>query len=195
MLIFYGLGNNDVKYFQTKHNVGRILLENLAGSLGIRFEKKDNFYYAKSKIEGDDVYFLYSAGYMNSSGEPLVKLCKYFKLSFNQSTDKLIVLQDDSDQIVGKQKLLPAGGSAGHHGINSIYKHMLGIELSLEKVWRLKIGIRPDGNKLRSETFVLSGMSQFEKERLEKLSQVLKENLNLFTQENLSKAQTIVNSV
>ncbi len=170
MLVFYGLGNNDSKYLQTKHNVGRIITQNLASYFACQFKEKDNYAFCKKDFEEVEVYFLYSLGYMNTIGNPLNKFIKYFKLPTNQLNFRLIILQDDSDQITGKQKLVVGGGTAGHKGIDSIYKNILSINLDLTRIWRLKIGIRPEGNKLKSETFVLSQISAEEKIYLDNLT-------------------------
>jgi PTH1 family peptidyl-tRNA hydrolase len=131
---------------------------------------------------------------MNNSGLSLVSFMNYFKLDFEDSNFILLILQDDSDQIVGSQKLVVGGGSGGHRGISDIYKQGLGLNLDLEKVWRLKIGIRPEENKQKSETFVLSGINNFEKQFYQTLAQKIEQNLTLFENKELAKLQTIFNS-
>jgi peptidyl-tRNA hydrolase len=72
---------------------------------------------------------------------------------------------------------------------------MLSLGLETNKVWRLKIGIRPEKNKQRSETFVLKKTSENEKNEYQKLSQKLKDNQNLFLQRDLNKLQTKFNTI
>ena len=169
-LIMYGLGNNDPKYFNTKHNVGRILLEKIVNAQGLEFTQKNNFNFCRL----ENIYFIYSSGFMNESGLPLANFVNYFKLTdFN-----LLIFQDDSDQQSGKIKLLQGGGSAGHHGINSIYKHFGPRKLEF---WRLKLGIRPVNNHLKSENFVLSLVTQEDLFNYSKIQEII-------IQEILSKA-------
>ncbi len=194
MLLFYGLGNNADKYFQTKHNCGRLLLESLVKSLSINFQKQESCYLAKKSLFSSEIWFIYSAGFMNESGLPLVNLVKYYKLNENNNL-QLILLQDDSDQFEGLQKLSLGGSSAGHRGINSIYGHLEAINLKQTDIWRLKIGIRPPENKLRSETFVLKSISAMESQHYQKLAKLCYQNLNLFTEDNFSRLQNIFNSV
>jgi peptidyl-tRNA hydrolase, PTH1 family len=192
MLIFYGLGNNEAKYLKTKHNIGRVVVEQLAAKLETNFiDSGQGCMLAKAKIGQLEIWLVYSKGYMNTSGEPISKLIKYFKL---QSEDyQLTILQDDSDQIIGSNKITPGGGSAGHNGIISSYLHLASL-VDQKDIWRLKIGIRPEGNKLKSETFVLSPFNQIEFENTIKLSQIILDNFNYFETRNIGKLQNIVHT-
>jgi PTH1 family peptidyl-tRNA hydrolase len=193
MLVIYGLGNNDSKYLDTKHNIGRICLENIASQLSLSFQKRDTFAFAKTQVGDDILYLVYSLGYMNNSGEPLASFASYFKLDFTTENINLLILQDDSDQLETKVKLLQAGGSAGHHGINSIYRNVLGMRLSQEKIWRLKIGIRPIQNTARSETFVLQKLSQNELKFAKTLSQKVYQYLPNLVKSSFEKVQSDLN--
>jgi peptidyl-tRNA hydrolase, PTH1 family len=193
MLVIYGLGNNESKYLYTKHNAGRVVLEKIATTLGLSFQKKDKFAFAATKINGQEVYLIYSLGYMNLSGEPLSAFCKYFKLDFKAQDSNLVILQDDSDQIESRLKLLPGGGSAGHHGINSIYQYLLNLKIPQEQIWRLKIGIRPPENKLRSETFVLKPLTLNELSYLHIVAHKITKHLPYWLENDFAKAQTDLN--
>ena len=194
MLIFYGLGNNEEKYLKTKHNAGRLVIENLANLEGLNFQKGDKYFFSKTKWGKQDVVFLYSSGYMNLSGEPLASFLKYFKYDLSQNSDFLVVVQDDSDQIQGSNKLLPGGGTAGHKGIDSIYKQILNFKLDLNRLWRLKIGIRPLSNTQKSETFVLSALNPEEIQNISHLAFKIEQNKALFESENFEKIQQIINT-
>lgn len=194
MLIVFGLGNNQSKYLSTKHNAGRIVLEHVAENLRLKFHQKSHYYEAKIEIQDETVWLLYSTGFMNTSGEALYQFLQFYKLKFSDK-DKLLVIQDDSDQFEGWQKLAVGGGSAGHHGINSIYRHLPGLAINPEQVWRLKVGIRPPQNKERSETFVLSQISQAEKSYYNFLGDTVTQLLPEMVQNNLSKAQGTLNTI
>lgn len=245
MFILFGLGNNEQKYLKTKHNAGRIIIENLAKGWDLEFKKQKNFHLVKAqkltkiyqnqikiqdlkwqKIQLNELlptfnsdlnnvkttspshknntnnlnsrinlnmskdvlqefYLVYSDGFMNNSGEVLRDFCNYYKL--NQKNSQIIILQDDSDQLIGNCKLSLGGGTAGHNGIISVYKHF-----DKEKIWRLKIGIRPINNKLKSETFVLSAIENLEEENFGKISSKVSENLAFF--DDFNKLQNLINS-
>jgi peptidyl-tRNA hydrolase, PTH1 family len=208
MIIIYGLGNNEKKYLLTKHNVGRILLEKLSKKIdiGATFQIKTTYSYCELSIQSSTnnenikIVLLYSNGYMNESGKPLLDYLQFFKPDPAKST--LLILQDDSDQLSNKQKLIVGdnSGSAGHHGINSINKYIssyLGnnknTQNTFKQLLRLKIGIRPENNKQKSQTFVLKSLTSTEIDQLDFLAQTLFQNIDLINN-NLPKLQTIINT-
>ena len=189
MKLFYGLGNNENKYLDTKHNIGRIIVENLAQKFSLNFSDVKGCYIAKSS----DCWFVHTNGYMNNCGEPLSELLKYYKVDVATDFD-LIIVQDDSDQIAGNTKLMLGGGTAGHNGIISVYREIAFLGLEQARIWRLKVGIRPEGNKLRSETFVLSKNSI--EDKINVLNNVNKLFANIELVKNLDdgKLQKILNT-
>jgi peptidyl-tRNA hydrolase, PTH1 family len=191
MLILYGLGNDEPKYLRTKHNCGRIVLQKIASSQKIEFQDTSfGCKVAKGSLSGVEIWLVYSKGYMNLSGDPISSLIRYHKLS--KSKYKLIVLQDDSDQIELCSKLVAGGRSAGHKGIDSIYNHRSTIDAA--DLWKLKIGIRPEFNQSRSETFVLSGCNDSELDWYDSLAIKIVDNVKLFEFQEISKLQNIFNS-
>jgi PTH1 family peptidyl-tRNA hydrolase len=191
MLLIYGLGNNDQKYLHTKHNAGRVVVETLAQEFGLHLQKKDKYFYGCFSLGDKKGILLLSTGFMNTSGEPLTSYIHFFKIPPQEI--KLLIVHDDSDQIEGRWKLVQGGRSAGHKGIDSIYKHLPGLGIDLEQVWRLKIGIRPNGNTTRSETFVLSNFSLKEMENYRYLAERIIHNLHWIEQDHWSKFQTEIN--
>ena len=184
MLVIYGLGNNESKYFDTKHNIGRVLLEIVNQEFGVSLSKKNDFLSAKLN---QNAFALCSNGYMNESGLPLINFINYYKLI----DPTILILQDDSDQFTNKAKLLIGGGSAGHHGINSIFSHLPKKLIENKRLWRLKIGIRPDGNRLRSETFVLNSLDENDKKNLPKLREIIIKEI--ITKGDFESAQNQIN--
>jgi peptidyl-tRNA hydrolase, PTH1 family len=192
MLIFYGLGNNEAKYLGTKHNIGRVVVEQLAAGFEVNFvDSGHGCMLAKAKAGETEIWLVYSKGYMNLSGESISKLIKYYKLS---PTDfQLTIIQDDSDQLISSNKLMAGGGTAGHNGIISSYNHLASV-MDQKEIWRLKIGIRPEGNKLKSETFVLSPFNSIEVQNATNLTQIILDNLTYFESKNIGKLQNIIHT-
>ena len=192
MLLIYGLGNNHSRYLYTKHNVGRLLIETLVKKVNLTWEMQAKFAYAKTLIVNQAVYFLYSLGYMNESGEVISEFISYFKLKPDDL--KIFLLQDDSDQLETRLKLVNNGGSGGHKGVESVYKHLCFLGISKKSVWKLKIGIRPISNRLRSETFVLAKLSNLELDFVNLVADNLVQFLADLAQANFTKAQNYFNS-
>ena len=194
MTLIYALGNPGIRYQNTKHNAGRLVLEALAKKLDLSWKDKEGYFFCKTKFETETLYFLLSKDYMNTSGKALASFCNFFKLDFDQAPNFLFLLQDDSDQQEGSYKLRAGGGSAGHRGVDSVYKSSLTLGVELNKIWRLKIGIRPANNKLKSETFVLKKATQQELQTYQLLADKLATNLSWIASQNLTKAQNFFNS-
>ena len=195
MIVIYGLGNNEDKYLNTKHNAGRIMVENIAQILAVKFVETQGCYLAKytDATNDSEIWLVYPKGYMNDCGLNLYKLLKYYKVDTDPSDFLLLTIQDDSDQIVGNSKLSIGGGSAGHKGILSIYQHMFDFGVKNLDIWRLKLGIRPINNRLRSETFVLSKLEDLENQINTNLAKKFVDSKKWFYQKNISRAQNIFN--
>jgi peptidyl-tRNA hydrolase, PTH1 family len=188
MTIFFGLGNNEQKYLNTKHNIGRVLIEQLANTLNTPFTKSSEYSVAKPS---NDFWLSYSLRFMNESGFNLIKLLQYYKIKVEGTT--ILIIQDDSDQNSGAVKLSFGGGSAGHNGIISCYQHLLSYGFKQEEILRLKIGVRPINNRLKSETFVLCSNQQTDIESCTNLANKIINNQNLIKQKNWNKLQNLVN--
>lgn len=187
MIIIYGLGNNEDKYIKTKHNVGRVVVEDLAKNLDLEFQKVKNIWSAKKIFNQEEVYFIYSNNYMNNSGKDLAEWKNYLKLK----DYTLILVHDDSDQFEENSKLSLSGGDAGHNGVKDVYTHFSEIK---DSVWRLKIGIRPNQNTNQSITFVLSDLSQNDNKTAKRLAQTLKDNFSYLVSQKMDKLQNIINT-
>jgi PTH1 family peptidyl-tRNA hydrolase len=189
VIIIFGLGNPGLEYKNTKHNIGWLILDKLADELGLSWQNSQSGMMIKYNAE---VVLFKSSGYMNNSGKDLQKLISYYKIPAENL--QLLVIQDDSDQNIGQAKLVNNGGSAGHRGILDIHKFLVSLNIELTQLWRLKIGIRPIGNKLKSETFVLTNIDSAENVQVTEFTKLLKEGLQKNNLSNLVELQQIINS-
>ena len=96
---------------------------------------------------------------MNNSGKFVVKAAK----KAGAKPEEILIAHDDSDLEIGKYKIDFGRGAGGHHGIESIQKH-----LKTNDFWRLRIGIRPANETVRqkAEEFVLKKISSNDKKIL-----------------------------
>jgi PTH1 family peptidyl-tRNA hydrolase len=191
MLIIYGLSNNEKRYFSTKHNIGRIVIENILKKLNLNLKEERTYYYTKSKIGQSEVVFLLSKGYMNDSGRPLNDFLDYYKISHENL--RILLVQDDSDQYSGSSKIVNKGRSAGHRGIDSVSSYLLGSNYSSELIWRLKLGIRPLNNRQQSINFVLSPISKEDEDLANNSSELVCKNLDKIEKMTIEAAQNIFN--
>lgn len=192
-LLLFGLGNPGDEYRFTRHNAGRIILDLIAQRYKLHWKSEQGIHSCSFQNGEYTIQLVLSTSYMNESGKDLGKWLRYRN---NDDLPVLLIIQDDSDQQSGKCKLVQGGGSAGHWGVESVYQSLVAW-YQRDEVWRLKLGIRPIGNKKKSETFVLKSFSEVELKQLGILSQQITDIkfLELLLEKNPSHAQSIINSL
>ena len=125
-----GLGNPGAEYDGTRHNIGFEVVDRLASQWGLTWqhEKKWHLLWAK----GEKVLLVKPTSFMNRSGEPIQAIAQFYKIAL---TEMLIVL-DDMALPLGRLRLRPDGGTAGHNGLESVI-----VQFGTEEIPRLRIGI------------------------------------------------------
>lgn len=136
-----GLGNPDEKYKYTAHNAGHLVVEHLALSPFILSPKKLFWFSKLNKTQ-----LIKTNVAMNFSGNVLKEVMTILEFR----PEELVIVHDDSDIVLGNSKLSFGKHSAGHRGVESIFKM-----LKTDKLWRLRIGIRPAREKVREPAMKL----------------------------------------
>jgi PTH1 family peptidyl-tRNA hydrolase len=149
-LLVAGLGNPGAGYEKTRHNVGWLVMDELARRHGGSFRSKFSGRLAELRIDGSRVALLKPETYMNESGRSLGAAARFFKAE----PDGLLVVHDDVDLEPGRLQARAGGGLAGHNGLRSIAQ-----ALGTQEFLRLRIGVgRPGRGDRRSVSdYVLSG--------------------------------------
>lgn len=133
MKLIVGLGNPGKEYENTRHNVGFMVMDRLADVLNVSISSsKFKGEYVKLKYNGEDIILLKPMTYMNSSGESVIQVMKYFKIDVND----LLVIYDDLDMPVGKLRLRENGSAGGHNGMKNIISHV-----GTQSFKRIRVGI------------------------------------------------------
>ncbi|MGI6642953.1 MAG: aminoacyl-tRNA hydrolase [Bacillota bacterium] len=130
-----GLGNRGRKYAKTRHNVGYMVVAELARRMGTEFTESGFSDIAEGKIPGEPgipVLLVKPATYMNSSGQAVLDILLHHPVVLSD----MIVVHDDMDLPFGTIRLRRRGSSGGHKGVESI---MASIETG--DFIRLKVGI------------------------------------------------------
>jgi PTH1 family peptidyl-tRNA hydrolase len=154
-----GLGNPLKEYKDTYHNIGRIFVEFLLSkeiSFNFLSTSKKSFKYCKLSKK----ILIIPETFMNESGIAVKEAISYFKIK----PQEILVVHDDSDISIGNFKITFNQSSAGHKGIQSIIDN-----LKTQEFWRLKIGIRPQSEKVRkkAQEIVLKKISNKDKQILQ----------------------------
>jgi PTH1 family peptidyl-tRNA hydrolase len=135
-LLVAGLGNPGREYARNRHNVGWMVVDELArrhdGSWRAKFDGK----LAEIRIDGHKVALLKPETYMNDSGRAVSAAMRFFKLE----PDSLLVVHDDSDLESGRLQARRGGGLAGHNGLRSIAER-----LGTPDFLRLRVGVGRPG--------------------------------------------------
>ncbi|MHB8059222.1 MAG: aminoacyl-tRNA hydrolase [Gaiellaceae bacterium] len=148
-LLVAGLGNPGREYVRNRHNVGFVVVEELARRHDARFRAKFHGRLAELRLDGRRLALLEPETFMNESGRSLAAAARYFKLE----PERLLVVHDDVDLEPGRLQLRLGGGLAGHNGLRSI-----AAALASKEFLRLRVGVgRPGRGDRRSVAdFVLS---------------------------------------
>jgi peptidyl-tRNA hydrolase, PTH1 family len=148
-LLVAGLGNPGREYAGNRHNVGWMVVDELARRHGGSWRSKFNGQLAEIRIDGHKVALLKPETFMNDSGRPVQAAVKFFKLE----PDAVLVVHDEGDFDLGRLQARLGGGLAGHNGLRSIAKH-----LGTPEFMRLRVGVgRPErGDPRPLADFLLS---------------------------------------
>lgn len=147
MKLIIGLGNPGFKYVSTRHNIGFLVVDQIAHNHNISIAVKGfDACFGKGKIGDIAVLLVKPKTFMNISGISVKKSADYFKIDLAD----LIVVHDDIDLPFGTIRIKDGGGHAGHKGLISIIEYLGNSEFI-----RVRIGIGKPPDKSMVEKFVL----------------------------------------
>jgi len=148
-LLVVGLGNPGREYARNRHNVGWLIVDELARRHGGSWKGKFSGQLAEIRLDGHKLALLKPETYMNESGKSVGAAARFFKLD----PDAVLVVHDEGDFDLGRLQLRIGGGSAGHNGLRSIAQHLRSPDFM-----RLRVGVgRPErGDPRPLADYVLS---------------------------------------
>ena len=148
-LLVVGLGNPGREYERTRHNVGWLVVDELARRLEGRWREKFSGRLAEVRVDGLRLALLKPETFMNDSGRSVASAASFFKVE----PESLLVVHDDVDLEAGRLQARSGGGLAGHNGLRSLAQ-----ALGTQDFLRLRIGVgRPGRGDSRSVAdYVLS---------------------------------------
>ncbi|MCJ0891054.1 aminoacyl-tRNA hydrolase [Rhodococcus sp. ARC_M12] len=157
--LIVGLGNPGPQYEKTRHNVGFMVADALAGRVGSTFSshKKSNSDIVQARLGSRSVIIAKPRTFMNLSGQPVAALARFFSVD----PANVVVVHDELDIDFGSLRLKLGGGEGGHNGLRSISQH-----LSTKDYLRVRVGVgRPPG-RMDPASFVLKPFSAAERKDL-----------------------------
>lgn len=165
MKLIIGLGNPGEKYQNTRHNLGFMVVDELARKMLSLAKtkwienKKFNSLIINCQLS---IIFVKPQTMMNASGFAVAKMANFYKVK----SEDIWVVHDDVDLPLGKIKIRLGGAAGGHHGVESIIQ-----QLGTDKFVRFRLGIGHPGrgNDKLVERYVLQGFSFHETNRVRQM--------------------------
>ncbi|SHF39250.1 peptidyl-tRNA hydrolase [Desulforamulus putei DSM 12395] len=137
MKLIVGLGNPGIEYAHTRHNIGFMVVDSLARELGTDINKNQHkALVGQASIGGEKVILAKPQTYMNLSGQAVVALMNWYKLT----PEDLLVIADDMDLPPGRLRIRKKGSDGGQKGLRNIIEL-----LGTQEITRMRLGIgRPE---------------------------------------------------
>jgi peptidyl-tRNA hydrolase, PTH1 family len=143
-----GLGNPGVRYADTPHNLGFLIVDEIARRHSIRMLKNEgSALTGLGYVRDQQVLLAKPQTFMNNSGLAVAAILKARKL---KSKD-LIVVHDELDLLWTGLRIRKNGSAAGHNGVKSIIA-----ALKADSFTRVRVGVRPDHPLEDAATYVLA---------------------------------------
>jgi len=183
MRLFVGLGNPGAKHAGNRHNIGFMVVEEIA--------KRHSFAPWRRRFQGvategtigrEKVLLLLPGTYMNESGRAVAEAMHFYKMPLGD----IVVLHDEIELPPAKVRVKTGGGIAGHNGLRSISAHV-GNDYR-----RVRIGVGHPGVKELVHAHVLGDFAKSERPWVETLCDVIADNAELLAQGKDSSFQNKV---
>lgn len=158
--LIVGLGNPGPRYETTRHNIGQMVLDELADRRGERFrEHKAGARVIETWLRpgGDKLVLAKPNSYMNTSGTPVAALARFYSVD----PEHVVVIHDELDIPYDSIRLKVGGGHGGHNGVRDVAR-----ALGTPEFPRVRAGIgRPPGRQDPAD-WVLSPFGSAERDTL-----------------------------
>jgi PTH1 family peptidyl-tRNA hydrolase len=157
-----GLGNPGDQYAATRHNIGQMVIDELAKRHSVKLSShKSRTEIAAYKlgvgVDAHSIILGKSKSYMNETGGPVKALANFYSVE----PSKIIALHDELDIPFAAIRTKIAGGDNGHNGLKSMTS-----AFGTAEYYRIRLGIgRPIGEQDPAD-FVLKAFSKVEQKDL-----------------------------
>ena len=181
--LIVGLGNPGAQYQGNRHNVGQMVLDELAARLGAGFKShkaRAHVLEGRLGIGGPRVVLAKPMSYMNVSGGPVAALANFYGIT----PDHVVAVHDEIDIPFNTVKLKIGGGEGGHNGLRDISK-----ALATKDYLRVRVGVgRPPG-RMETADYVLRDFGTAELKELPFLLDEAADAVESLVRDGLTAAQ------
>lgn len=187
LYLIAGLGNPGSEYARTRHNAGFLVVERLAERWGATWQTASRFAARLARVTRGErtVWLCLPQTYMNASGEAVAAVRAYYRVAL----ERVLVVTDDADLPLGELRLRPRGSSGGHHGLESVERH-----LGTRDYARLRLGIGRGAHDERQIThYVLGRFSVEEAEQFAAVRERAVRQIECWLDEGIQQAMNRFN--
>ncbi|RAX47507.1 aminoacyl-tRNA hydrolase [Arthrobacter sp. AQ5-06] len=181
--LIVGLGNPGAEYKGNRHNVGQMVLDELAGRMGGKFKThkaRAQVLEGRLGIGGPRVVLSKPMSYMNVSGGPVAGLANFYGID----PDHVVAVHDEIDIPFNTVKLKCGGGEGGHNGLRDMSK-----ALATKDYLRVRVGVgRPPG-RMDTADYVLRDFGTAERKDLPFLLDEAADAVETLVRDGLTAAQ------
>ena len=135
-LLVAGLGNPGPRHERDRHNVGWMVVDELARRRDMSFKSKFSGRVGETRVDDHRLVLLKPETYMNESGRSISAAARFYKVA----SEDVLVVHDDVDLELGRLQARAGGGLAGHNGLRSIAQTLGTLDFL-----RLRIGVGRPG--------------------------------------------------
>lgn len=183
MFVLIGLGNPGKRYLNTRHNIGYLVVDQLAAIDNIPFKAgKGDYYYTEFAHHGERILLVKPSTYMNRSGVAVRHVLNYFPVL----EQDILIVYDDFNLPYGTIRFRPQGSDGGHNGIRSVI-----YELQTDSFDRLRFGIGDDFHD--AVRHVLAVFAKQELEDLNKLVDISRQGIELWIENSIDETMNNFN--
>lgn len=178
--LIVGLGNPGASYEMTRHNLGFMVIDELAREAQTQVKRSEcRSLVGRAVIENQTVELVKPQTYMNISGEAVSCLLA----KEEREVEKVVVISDDLALPVGSIRIRPKGTHGGHNGLRSIIDC-----LRTNDFIRVRIGIMPEHPIANTKDFVLQNFAKDEKVVVEKVLKDSADAIRIIISDGVEKA-------
>ena len=185
MKLVIGLGNPGPEYHFSPHNLGFAVVDRLAGRRSVRVARKQGHALCgRFRLGEEEIWLIKPQTFMNGSGVAV----KEWMAKQGCGPEDLIVVADDLDLQWGGIRVRPKGGSAGHHGLESIVK-----AIGSQQFLRVRIGVGQERRIEDPVQYLLCPVRRSQRPEMETVVEHAAEAVETILSEGITKAMNQFN--
>jgi PTH1 family peptidyl-tRNA hydrolase len=180
-----GLGNPGAEYESSRHNVGFLVVEALAGRAGIVLTRRRYYsLFKRGRLHGEEILLVKPLTFMNESGSAV----SAWQQALDFEPARIIVVHDDLDLPTSQLRIKAGGGHGGHKGVRSVVQ-----ALGCADFQRVKVGIGRPGQGRDPVEHVLGPFEEGERDEMNAAVRRAADAVEVLLQEGLAAAMNRYN--